>query len=169
MKSPYYALLTPDGIILFASTAALGLVDANREEVVGRYLWDTEWLDGASGHKEMVETIVRTGIPEQRRFEVVLDKDVRAFDVLMSPVRTSDGTIIAITVEGFEANHVLNEREKAILEWTAKGKTSWEIARIIGLSQRTVEWHATRAREKLEVNNTMEAVLKAIKSGLIDP
>jgi DNA-binding CsgD family transcriptional regulator len=46
---------------------------------------------------------------------------------------------------------------------------SWEIAMNIGISQRTVEWHATQAREKLDASNTIEAVTKAVQNGLITP
>jgi DNA-binding CsgD family transcriptional regulator len=172
MKSPYHCLLTPEGAVLYCNRAGLALRDLKMQDVAGKLLWETPWLIGQpdeviEGHKQMVEIVARTGIPEQRRFEIVFPEDVRAFDVLMSPVWTSDGTILAITSEGIEANHILNGREKEVLEWAAKGKTSWEIAMIVGISQRTVEFHANRAREKLKATNTIEAVSKAIKSGLL--
>src|SRR5262249_47676638 len=43
----------------------------------------------------------------------------------------------------------LSERELEILAWVSEGKTAWEIGHILGLSQRTVEWHIGQACQKL--------------------
>jgi DNA-binding response OmpR family regulator len=44
---------------------------------------------------------------------------------------------------------VLNDREIETLTWVARGKTSAQIAKIIGLSKRTVDFHLDNARVKL--------------------
>ena len=43
----------------------------------------------------------------------------------------------------------LNEREVEVLTWVARGKTSAEIAQILGLTKRTVDFHTDNARGKL--------------------
>ena len=43
----------------------------------------------------------------------------------------------------------LNDREVEVLTWVARGKTSAEIAQIIGLTKRTVDFHIDNARGKL--------------------
>ena len=63
----------------------------------------------------------------------------------------------------------LTEREIEALTWSARGKTSSEIAIIIGLSKRTVDFHIENARHKLGVATRIEAVVKAVSGGLIEP
>ena len=63
----------------------------------------------------------------------------------------------------------LSEREIEALSWSARGKTSGEIATILGLSKRTVDFHIDNAREKLGVATRVEAVVRATREGLIGP
>lgn len=67
--------------------------------------------------------------------------------------------------EGSEKT-VLNARETEVLQWTAEGKTSVEIARITGLSEHTVNHYATIATQKLGCSNRTQAVVQAIRLGL---
>lgn len=55
----------------------------------------------------------------------------------------------------------LSPREVEILRWSADGKTSNEISRIIGITTRTVNFHIQRCMDKLGVSNRTAAVLKA--------
>jgi DNA-binding CsgD family transcriptional regulator len=55
------------------------------------------------------------------------------------------------------------------LTWAARGKTSWEIGRILGLSKRTTDFHLDRARIQLEASTRIEAAVKAARAWLIDP
>ena len=61
----------------------------------------------------------------------------------------------------------LSEREVEVLAWSARGKTSGEIATILGLSKRTVDFHIDNARQKLGVATRIEAVVKASSAGII--
>jgi DNA-binding response OmpR family regulator len=63
----------------------------------------------------------------------------------------------------------LSEREVEALTWSARGKTSDEIATIVGLSRRTVDFHLDNARTKLGVATRIEAVATAIAGNLIQP
>jgi DNA-binding NarL/FixJ family response regulator len=63
----------------------------------------------------------------------------------------------------------LSEREIQSLTWAARGKTSTEIAQILELSKRTVDFHIDNARTKLGTTTRIEAVVKAISGGLIEP
>lgn len=60
-------------------------------------------------------------------------------------------------------------RELETLTWAARGKTSAEIAEILGLSKRTVDFHIERARGKLGVATRVQAVMKAASGQLINP
>ncbi len=61
----------------------------------------------------------------------------------------------------------LSERERTILQWTADGKTSSEIAMILGLTKRTVNFHVAKATMKLNSTNKTQAVLKAAVLGML--
>jgi DNA-binding CsgD family transcriptional regulator len=61
----------------------------------------------------------------------------------------------------------LTVREKDVLTWVARGKTSAEIAIILGLSERTINFHCDKAMKRLDVINRTQAVAKAIAEGLI--
>ncbi len=63
----------------------------------------------------------------------------------------------------------LTEREKQCLLWCAEGKTSWETARILGISERTVLYHIQNVTEKLNVSSRAQAVARAVSLGLISP
>ncbi len=61
----------------------------------------------------------------------------------------------------------LTNREREVLQWVADGKTYWEIARILDISERTVRHFMARSREKLEAVSNKQAVAKAVVGGLI--
>jgi DNA-binding NarL/FixJ family response regulator len=68
------------------------------------------------------------------------------------------------------SRHVaLNDRELECLTWSARGKTSPEIATILDISKRTVNFHIENACRKLNVSTRTEAVVKATSGRLIDP
>jgi RNA polymerase sigma factor (sigma-70 family) len=52
----------------------------------------------------------------------------------------------------------LTAREREVLEHAVRGRHAKEIARLLGISPRTVEVHRTRIMEKLEVRNVAELV-----------
>lgn len=64
--------------------------------------------------------------------------------------------------------HTLSARERECLHWTASGKTSQEIATILGLSEHTVNHYLSAACQKLGAANRAHAVAKAIRSGFVD-
>jgi DNA-binding NarL/FixJ family response regulator len=63
----------------------------------------------------------------------------------------------------------LNDREVQSLTWSARGKTSTEIAEVLGLSKRTVDFHIENACRKLNVATRIQAAVKAVSGGLIEP
>jgi DNA-binding CsgD family transcriptional regulator len=61
----------------------------------------------------------------------------------------------------------LSPRQTACLGLSALGRTSPEIAKLLGISPRTVNQHIGEACSRLEVRNRIQAVAKAVKLGLI--
>lgn len=55
----------------------------------------------------------------------------------------------------------LTARQREVLEWVAEGKTSADIATIMGISPPTVDKHLRLARETLGVDTTAHALIKA--------
>jgi len=55
----------------------------------------------------------------------------------------------------------LTRRQREVLQWVGDGKTTQDIALLIGLTPGTVEKHLRLAREALDVETTAQAVLKA--------
>ena len=61
----------------------------------------------------------------------------------------------------------LTPRELECLRWTMDGKTAWEVATILGISERTATLHVSNAMHKLGCVNKHQAVVKALRLGLI--
>lgn len=61
----------------------------------------------------------------------------------------------------------LTTREVECLSWTLEGKTAWELGVILGISERTANFHLGNAIQKLDCENKHSAVIKAMRMGLI--
>jgi len=61
----------------------------------------------------------------------------------------------------------LSERELQCLYWVSLGKTSWETAAILGVSERTINFHLLNACRKLNVYGRQAAVALALRQNLL--
>ncbi|HEX6704009.1 MAG TPA: autoinducer binding domain-containing protein [Albitalea sp.] len=61
----------------------------------------------------------------------------------------------------------LTPRELECLRWTMEGKTAWELGCILGISEQTAARHIHNATHKLGCVNKLQAVLAALRIGLI--
>ena len=61
----------------------------------------------------------------------------------------------------------LGNRERQVLFWTSQGKTSFEISKILDLSEHTINNYITNAANKLGTNNRVHTVCRAVLLGLI--
>lgn len=62
---------------------------------------------------------------------------------------------------------LLTTREKEVLQLLAEGKTNKEVASILDVSLYTVESHRTNFMQKLNLHNTAEIVLYAVRKNLV--
>ena len=62
---------------------------------------------------------------------------------------------------------LLTVREREVLQLLAEGKTNKEVATLLDVSPYTVESHRTNLMQKLNVHNTAEIVLYAVRKGLV--
>ncbi|MFT5606911.1 MAG: LuxR family transcriptional activator of bioluminescence operon [Parvicella sp.] len=71
------------------------------------------------------------------------------------------------STEQGELANVLSKREKECLRWAADGKTAWEIAKILKISERTAVFHFENARKKLSTASRIETVSKALLMSIL--
>lgn len=63
----------------------------------------------------------------------------------------------------------LSLREREVLGWCTTGKTSWEIGVILGITERTVNFHVYQAADKLGTRGRQSTVARAVALGLVQP
>jgi LuxR family quorum-sensing system transcriptional regulator CciR len=61
----------------------------------------------------------------------------------------------------------LTDRQRECVMWTARGKSDWEIARILGISEETVGEHLRHARERYGVGKRTLVAVHALFDGTI--
>ena len=61
----------------------------------------------------------------------------------------------------------LSPRELECLQWTAIGKTAWEISQIVGITESTVSFHIRNTISKLNASNRSHAVAVAMEQSLL--
>lgn len=66
-----------------------------------------------------------------------------------------------------ESQVQLTAREREVLCWSGEGKTAYEVGKILGISERTVNFHIGNLLSKLEATNKIQAAVKASAMGLI--
>ena len=62
---------------------------------------------------------------------------------------------------------LLTDREKEVLQLLAEGKSNKEVATVLDVSLYTVETHRTHIMQKLNLHNTAEIVLYAVRKKII--
>ncbi|MBQ4839864.1 MULTISPECIES: helix-turn-helix transcriptional regulator [Pseudoalteromonas] len=61
----------------------------------------------------------------------------------------------------------ITKRERDCVLWASEGKTSWEISQILGITERTVNFHLTNCIEKTQSANRQQAIVKCLINNLI--
>ena len=61
----------------------------------------------------------------------------------------------------------LSDRERQVLQLVAEGKTTKEIATLLGISVNTAETHRTNLMDKLDIHDTAGLVRYALRNGVI--
>jgi two-component system, NarL family, response regulator NreC len=62
---------------------------------------------------------------------------------------------------------LLTEREREVLQLLAEGKSNKEVAAVLNVSPYTVETHRTHLMQKLNLHNTAEIVLYAVRKKIV--
>jgi DNA-binding NarL/FixJ family response regulator len=66
------------------------------------------------------------------------------------------------------ASTMLSDRERTVLREVAAGRSTKQIAQVLGITERTVKFHVASIMNKLGADNRAQAVAEAAKRGLLD-
>jgi len=66
-----------------------------------------------------------------------------------------------------DSYHLLTDREKEVLQLLAEGRTNKEVATLLQVGVSTIETHRANLMQKLNLHNTAEIVLYAVRKGII--
>lgn len=108
---------------------------------------------------------------------MILVTDTHAIDTADRPTLHLLGTVYATVgrtltelSDDEPTGNPITRREAECLAWVARGKTDWEIAQILGISDRTVESHINNARQKTGADTRAQAIMEAWSRGwLVHP
>jgi DNA-binding NarL/FixJ family response regulator len=95
-------------------------------------------------------------------------REVAGGAVYLSPAVSRAVVDAYLAAEGSPAER-LTPRERQVLQLVAEGKTTKEIARIMGVSAKTSESHRLRIMQKLGIHTAAGLVRYAIREGLVNP
>lgn len=76
-------------------------------------------------------------------------------------------SLVAEASPSAQGKVVLTVKEQECLEWAVRGKSAWEVSRILDKSEAAVNFHLCNIRRKFGVNSLRSALVKAIEQGLI--
>ena len=151
-------------------------------------IWDqATYLSQGLGElwEEQARFGYRTGIamalhlPEGRHFAMGVERDQPlptdgveltrlVADLQLFAVHAQDAALRVLSPAPVQTDRPsLTPRELEALRWTMEGKTAWEVGAILGISERTAVLHVTNAMHKLDCTSKHQAVLKALRLGLI--
>jgi DNA-binding CsgD family transcriptional regulator len=89
-------------------------------------------------------------------------------DLQLFAVHAQDTALRILVSEAAQPERpALTPRELEVLRWTMDGKTAWETAALLNIAERTTVQHLQNAMKKLQCNSKHQAVLKALRLGLI--
>lgn len=89
------------------------------------------------------------------------------FSPSVSKLMLDDFVRRAAKTEVADRYDTLSDREREILQLVAEGRSNKEVAALLEISPATVETHRARVLQKLDVHNTAELVLYAVRRGVI--
>ena len=81
----------------------------------------------------------------------------------------SQAVLDAVRAADAGGTRQLSQRERQVVRLVAEGKSTKEIAELLTISVKTVEFHRGRVMEKLDIHDTAGLVRYAIREGLVLP
>jgi len=165
--------LKPDVAVLDIAMPLLNGIDAAREIRRASPRTKTTLLTVHEENQYVVEAL-RAGVTGYVVKTKAADDLVKAIkEVSLGAVYMSPGVsreAVRAYLDGTEpSNDGLTPREREVLQLVAEGKTTKEVAAVLGISVKTAESHRSRIMEKLDIHETASLVRYAIRLGVIQP
>jgi DNA-binding CsgD family transcriptional regulator len=151
-------------------------------------IWDQQTYTGqglGDLWEEQAQFGYNTGIamalhlPEGRHFVLGVDRDKPlpadaaelqrvVADLQLFAVHAQEAALRLLVPEPMQPEKpALTPRELEALHWTMEGKTAWEVGHVLGITERTAVLHVNNATHKLGCVNKHQAVLRALRLGLL--
>jgi two-component system response regulator NreC len=150
-------------------------------------------INGLSAAREIqkkfpkIKTILLTQHDEKQYVTEALEAGVKGYvlknqagsDLLQALRQVSRGEVYLspgvaqAVVESYQSNtgrsgtH-LTVRERQVLQLIAEGKSTKDIAAVLGISVKTAESHRTRLMQKLDIHETASLVRYAVRNGIVE-
>jgi two-component system response regulator NreC len=151
-------------------------------------------LNGLSAAQKMsraspkTKTILLTQHDESQYIREALEAGVKGYvlknqvasDLLLAIRQVSRGQVYlspgvsSAVVEAYQAKserseNPLTPRERQVLQLIAEGKSTKDVASLLGISVKTAESHRTRLMQKLDIHETASLVRYAVRHGIVQP
>ncbi|HEY6387389.1 MAG TPA: response regulator transcription factor [Candidatus Acidoferrum sp.] len=95
-------------------------------------------------------------------------RQVSRGQVYLSP-GVSNAVMEAYRSKSEKSKTPLTVRERQVLQLIAEGKSTKDVASLLGISVKTAESHRTRLMQKLDIHETASLVLYAVRNGIVQP
>lgn len=95
-------------------------------------------------------------------------RQVSRGEVYLSP-GVSGAVMDAYRSKSEKPRDPLTTRERQVLQLIAEGKSTKDVASVLGISVKTAESHRTRLMQKLDIHETASLVLYAVRRGIVQP
>jgi two-component system response regulator NreC len=95
-------------------------------------------------------------------------RQVSLGQVYLSP-GVSTAIMEAYQSKSQKSKNPLTPREGQVLQLIAEGKSTKDVASLLGISVKTAESHRTRLMQKLDIHETASLVLYAVRNGIVQP
>ena len=95
-------------------------------------------------------------------------RQVSRGEVYLSP-GVSSAVMEAYRSKSEKPRDPLTTRERQVLQLIAEGKSTKDVASVLGISLKTAESHRTRLMQKLDIHETASLVLYAVRRGIVQP
>jgi DNA-binding NarL/FixJ family response regulator len=99
---------------------------------------------------------------------VLAIRQVSLGQVYLSP-GVSTAIMEAYQSKSQKSKNPLTPREGQVLQLIAEGKSTKDVASLLGISVKTAESHRTRLMQKLDIHETASLVLYAVRNGIVQP
>ncbi len=165
--------LRPDIAVMDISMPILNGLDAARE--LGRSVPKTKSIlltqhDEDQYISEALEAGVKGYVLKSQVASDLVQaiQQVSRGNVYLSP-GVSGAVLEAYRYKSQRSSDPLTARERQVLQLIAEGKSTKDVASLLGISVKTAESHRTRLMQKLDIHETASLVRYAVRRGMVQP